>query len=317
MGTRVQVVGAGVIGLCCAIRLAEAGFAVDVLARELPADTTSATAGAVWMPYRAQPADLVAEWGRATLVELLQLNTSEAVSGVLLRDGVLVYREPPPRPAWADAVAGLTELRIIRNPAPGYSYGLAMHAPIIDVSAYLDYLLARLRQAGGSLTRLSLDALPATGIVVNATGIAAGSLVDDAGLYPVRGQTVVLDNPGLTRWLVDDLEYDGELTYVLPRRDDVVVGGCAVEGDWNREPDFALAARMLERAYRLVPPLADARVRAHRVGLRPARSAIRLEAEPRNDGVVVHCYGHGGAGFTLSWGCADAVLALVDQANVS
>ena len=56
-----------------------------------------------------------------------------------------------------------------------------------------------------------------------------------------------------------------------------------------------------------MPELADARVVGHRVGLRPVRSAVRLEAEGR----VVHCYGQGGAGVTLSWGCADEVAALV------
>jgi D-amino-acid oxidase len=38
------------------------------------------------------------------------------------------------------------------------------------------------------------------------------------------------------------------------------------------------------------------------------RSLVRLEREAD----VVHCYGHGGAGMTLSWGCADEVVALVD-----
>ena len=57
----------------------------------------------------------------------------------------------------------------------------------------------------------------------------------------------------------------------------------------------------------LVPALETGTVVAHRVGLRPARSRVRLEAE---DGVV-HCYGHGGAGVTLSWGTADEVASLV------
>ena len=27
---------------------------------------------------------------------------------------------------------------------------------------------------------------------------------------------------------------------------------------------------------------------------------------------VIHSYGHGGSGFTLSWGCGQAVLALAE-----
>jgi D-amino-acid oxidase len=52
------------------------------------------------------------------------------------------------------------------------------------------------------------------------------------------------------------------------------------------------------------------------VGLRPARPAVRLEAVPHaggEPGGVVHCYGHGGAGVTLSWGCADDVLTAVES----
>ena len=36
-------------------------------------------------------------------------------------------------------------------------------------------------------------------------------------------------------------------------------------------------------------------------------SEVRVERE----GHVVHCYGHGGAGVTLSWGCADEVVELL------
>ena len=55
------------------------------------------------------------------------------------------------------------------------------------------------------------------------------------------------------------------------------------------------------------PALADAPVLGVEVGLRPARPSVWLEREGR----VVHDYGHGGNGVMLSWGCADAVTALV------
>jgi len=96
--------------------------------------------------------------------------------------------------------------------------------------------------------------------------------------------------------------------YVLPRSRDIVVGGTEDVGDWSRTPSPETARALLERAERLVPGISRARVLRHRVGLRPARDEVRLERV----GDVVHCYGHGGAGVTLSWGCADEVVALLD-----
>ena len=58
-----------------------------------------------------------------------------------------------------------------------------------------------------------------------------------------------------------------------------------------------------------MPALRDARVLRHKVGLRPVRPAVRLERV----GEVVHCYGHGGAGVTLSWGAAEEVASLVEE----
>jgi D-amino-acid oxidase len=70
---------------------------------------------------------------------------------------------------------------------------------------------------------------------------------------------VRLADPGLTGWLLDE-DHPAGLTYVVPRGDDVVVGGTAVEGATDTEPDPAVEAAILERACALVPALRGARV---------------------------------------------------------
>lgn len=311
--TRVVVVGAGVIGLSAAVRLAEAGYDAHVLARDLPAETTSAVAGALWLPYRASPPERVAAWARATFSELVAIHERDGDAGVLLREGVLLHRVAAARPAWADAVTGLAMLQAVTDPAPGYAAGWQLRVPLVDMARYLPWLVTRLEAAGGTVTRMPLPSLPNRGVVVDATGVSARAMAHDDAVVPVRGQVVLVENPHLSRWLVDETERDGELTYVLPRTDTVVIGGTAVEGDWDPLPRPDVAAKILERATALVPELRGARVLRHRVGLRPARPAVRLETEIVGEATVVHCYGHGGSGVTLSWGCADDVLAAVRE----
>jgi D-amino-acid oxidase len=185
---------------------------------------------------------------------------------------------------------------------------------VIDMSRYLPWLQRRAAAAGATLVERAVDDLAGLGrLVVDCAGLGAREIVPDRSLTPVRGQVVVVDQVGLDEWVSDDLD-ERVLTYVVPRIDDIVVGGTADEGEWDLRPDPAAAAGILDRATRLVPALAGAGVRAHKVGLRPARPSVRLDAEARGGCAIVHCYGHGGAGVTLSWGCADEVVRLVRAA---
>jgi D-amino-acid oxidase len=122
---------------------------------------------------------------------------------------------------------------------------------------------------------------------------------------------VRLADPGLTGWLLDEDNPAG-LTYVVPRGTDVVVGGTAVEGATGMLPDPAVEASILARACALVPALRGARVLSRAVGLRPGRPTVRLDRTLVDGRPVIACYGHGGAGVTLSWGCAADVVALAD-----
>jgi D-amino-acid oxidase len=310
---RAIVVGAGVIGLSCAVRLAESGHQVDVVARDLPLESTSSVAAALWYPYRAYPFERVTGWAQTTYAELARIAETHPKAGVAAVEGTEVFRERTADPWWRDAVSRLDRVDPRAGGLPdGYRDGWRFTAPVVEMPVYLAWLQQRLKTLGGTLTRMALGALPdgdSGVVVVNASGLAARSLADDASLTPVRGQVVYVEQFGLDRWW---LSAEGP-TYVVPRSHDVVVGGTDDEGSWNRSPDPDVEQRILERGARLVPGLADARVVGHRVGLRPARPSVRLEEERRAGGArVIHCYGHGGAGVTLSWGCADEVLALFE-----
>lgn len=299
---RVIVVGAGVVGLSCAVRLAEAGHRVDVVARDLPLETTSVVAAALWYPYLAEPRDLVTGWAATTYAELVRLSSAQtpAETGVRMLAGTEVLREPAEAPWWVGAVHGLTHV----PPPVGYADAWSFSAPVLDMPVYLAWLAARLEALGGSVSRLSLAALPTTGaVLVNCAGLGARGLAQDPSVVPVRGQVVLVDGVRLDRWWLDA----AVPTYVVPRSSTVVVGGTEQHGDWSRTPSPETTAAIMHRATRLVPELAQGRVVGTRAALRPARSRVRLEAVGR----TVHCYGHGGAGVTLSWGCAEEVSRLV------
>ena len=294
---RAIVVGAGVAGLTTAVRLREAGIEADVVARDEPLETTSAVAAALWYPYRALPIERVTAWSAQTYAALAGL-AGVAGSGVRMLAGTELLAPDAPDPWWREAVPGLERT----------GEGLRFVAPAVDMSAHLPWLADRLRALGGAIERravASLDELEADA-VVNCAGLGARELAGDASLSAVRGQVVRVAAPGVREWLLDQSDPE-RLVYVVPRMNDVVLGGTAQEGAEDLAPDPATTEAIRARCAALVPALRDAPVVAVAVGLRPARPAVRLEAEGR----VVHNYGHGGAGVTLAWGCAGEVAALL------
>jgi D-amino-acid oxidase len=301
---RVIVVGAGVVGLSCAVRLLEAGHRVDVVARDLPLETTSSVAAAVWSPY-SRPQDHVVRWAR-TAYDAFTALCEDEYAGVVMRTGTELFRDGSADLWWRDALpTGAGPDRETSLPA-GYAAGLTMRAPVIEMPVYLRWLVARVAELGGTITRMNLSSLPTDGgaLVVNASGIGAKHLAADPTVGPVRGQVMYVEQVGLERWVLDS----AAPTYVIPRGRDIVVGGTHVAGEWSRTVEPATASSILERATALAPEIGGARVLGHKVGLRPARPAVRLERV----GDVVHCYGHGGCGVTVSWGCADDVVGLAD-----
>jgi D-amino-acid oxidase len=308
------VVGAGVVGLTTAITLTEAGLSTRIVAAEPPSRVTSAAAGAIWGPVRCGPAQRCLEWARTGL-DVLRVLTDEPSSGVHPLSGRELSSTGATPPGWLNELPGTRLLDPGELPA-GYNSGWAYTAPSVNMPVYLEYLLGWFADLGGSVkyeTVASLAAVDAP-VVVNCTGIGARTLVPDETVVPVRGQVVVVENPGITEFFLDHKDEGPDYVYLFPHGDVVVLGGTAHESadDWAPRPE--ISARILRDAVAAFPELRDARVITERVGLRPVRPEVRLEPDEVPGGRVLwHNYGHGGAGVTLSWGCAreltEAVLA--------
>lgn len=311
----VTIVGGGVIGLSTAVVLAERGRRVRVWTRDPAERTTSAVAGGLWWPYRIEPEALVGAWSVRSLEVYEELAADAELTGVRMVEGVHAEIHLDGLGPWAARVRGLRPA----TPAEYAGGGLWARLPLIDMPTHLAWLRERLLAAGGTVeerTVRSLDeALGEARCVVNCSGLGARDLVPGDEVRPVRGQLVLVENPGIRTWFTAADAASATLTYLLPQPGHLVLGGTADDGDWSLEPDPAVAAEIVERCARVRPEVATARVVGHRVGLRPARAAVRLEREARDGGrVLVHNYGHGGAGVTVAWGCAEEAARLVEEA---
>lgn len=315
----VLIIGAGVSGLSTAVCLAEAGYAVRVLAELPPEWTTSAKAGASWGPYlMTHPRSL--DWCLETF-ERLAGYADVPRSGIAMVGGIEAARAEVEPPGWALQVPTLRLCRADELPA-GYTSGWRYTLPLADMGTYLRHLADRLQDGGIGIERrrvASIEELAGeAGVIVNCAGLGARELAHDPQLHPIRGQLLVVKNPGVD-WFFQEFEEDtpsvaeepGEMTYFLPHGAVVVLGGCARRDGEGLEPSEAIRDRIRRRCAEVEPLLADAEFLADRVGLRPMRPVVRVEAELIDGQPVVHNYGHGGAGLTLSWGCASEVLRLV------
>ncbi|MEW1613983.1 MULTISPECIES: FAD-dependent oxidoreductase [unclassified Streptomyces] len=312
-GERIVVVGAGVAGLTTAVVLAEAGASVRVIAEQVPG-VTSLAAGAMWGPYLVEPKNKVDQWGQRSL-EILRELAEDPATGVRLTSGIEASRTAEAPPDWATTLPGFRLCEPTELPV-GFSAGYRFTVPLIDMPTYLDYLLRRLHAAGGTIERRRLTSLAEVGpapAIVNCTGLGAKDLLPDPDLRPTRGQHVVVTNPGLTEFFSEDTGLSPDLLCFYPHGDTVVLGGTAIDDEGGLAPDDMAAAGILARCIQVEPRLAQVRVLEHRIGVRPSRATVRMEAERDEETgtVVVHNYGHGGAGVTLSWGCAEEARKLL------
>jgi D-amino-acid oxidase len=234
-------------------------------------------------------------------------------TGVRLTRGRLATRGGDGPPPWAADLPGYA--LCTPEESAGYAVAFWVELPFADMPRYLDYLTARLGAAGGEIVQRRVtsltEAADAAPVVVNCTGVGARALAGDSRVRAVKGQHVIVANPGLDTFFYEAALGGTEWAGIFPYGEHAVLGGVQVEDDWDRTPDPAVTEGILARCVAVEPRLAGAEVLAVEAGLRPVRDTPRLEREDLESAVCIHNYGHGGIGVTWSWGSADDVLALM------
>ncbi|MDH3246091.1 MAG: FAD-binding oxidoreductase [Saprospiraceae bacterium] len=306
------VIGSGIIGLSTAHVLQEHGLKVKVISKDLPQSTTSWRAAAVWFPYKAYPLEKVLEWSRISYHYyhnyLDRPDTGVSMVSLRILESIDAAKE------WLEAVP--SEVKEISGTSlpKGYQEAIEFQVPLVDTSYFLPYLLTTFLINGGEFEMKILRSVDDLDYsehdwVINCAGLGSRQLVNDEKMYPIRGQIVKVKAQPNLGWIAAE-HGPLALSYVIPRKNEVILGGTAEPGVEHCDIDPEETKRILERCKKLAPGLNPAIIKVE-VGLRPGRDEVRLE---RDGDKIIHNYGHGGSGFTVCWGCAQEVAAIMGLA---
>ena len=326
---RVAVIGAGIIGLPTAVLLADVFCKPEVtlISEKFSPDTTSNASGAIIWPADGSnigSADARRlEWTRLTFQYLYECFASP-LAGKLDISVIMTYepfygqREDP---WWKDYVLGFhhareEEMKMLH--CPGGIKCWAYSTLIMPCDKFLSWQMEQFKAKGGRVMERRLESLQEIDgqydIIVNCTGLGSRELVNDNQLYPVRGQTIIVKAPWIKHAFIFE-EKNNVITYILPRADDVLLGGTEDIGDWSERVDPLTSKAIMERCCKYLPGLSTAPVIREVVGLRPGRKTVRLEVDNTitKHSTVIHNYGHGGQGITFFRGCALDAVKLVED----
>ena len=304
------VVGGGVSGLSTGIRLLEDGWIVNLWSSKFSPNTTSDVAAALWYPFLSAPVEKTNLWGSKTYDVLKEFSTNPD-AGISMTQTYEYFREIQEDPSWKDSVDNFK--RLTDDLPSNYIECFSFITPIIEMPIYLKWLTKKYNDLGGSLEQKTISnflELPSNfDVVVNCTGLEAGELTGDKEVYPIRGQILRVKTDISVMHLDQQIP---TLAYIVPRSNDMILGGVAQQDNWSLSPTDKDRNFILRKCSQIIPELKDVEIIEELVGLRPGRTSVKLDKEIISNRTLIHNYGHGGSGVTLSWGCADDVVELAN-----
>lgn len=260
------VLGSGIMGLCTARLLQDAGWDITIYTRDHYQHTTSNVAAGQWAPTSTHSPGLVDEsflkrldWA-ARVSHHAYSNLAGPRYGIRWLENIELYSSP--RTAELDmSFADLFTYQGTLSPGEhpfGDWYVRHMVTMQLDPGTLLRQLTADFRAAGGRFeitTFGNLDSVLSLreDVIFNCTGLGSASLFGDDELVPAKGQLVLLPpDPG-----VDYMTVGGGspgvsgFLHMFPRRDAIVLGGIFKRGDSSSHVENEHTQRIVEEHRKL------------------------------------------------------------------
>lgn len=301
---KITVIGSGIIGLTSAIALSKKGHDVSILTKELSRNTLSHKVGAIWFPFEIHPQEKAIHWGAKAY--------SYYQSDIIRGNGLsfipfTVVTTQKSNTEWVNHMpkGSVREANPSELPIGADSAYIAT-VPLAEPPLYLPYLEKECKKLGISITQGTIQSLEEMAtlneLIINCTGLGAKPLCQDELLKPMRGQ-ILRSKPIPNSTSAVNSTQSGGLSYLICRSSDAIIGGTDYIDDWNLDVDPKDTEFILSRITESGIAKAKPEIIEELVGLRPRRTKVRFEYDQVYQNIF-HNYGHGGAGFTVGWGCA-------------
>ncbi|XP_063422409.1 D-aspartate oxidase-like [Mytilus trossulus] len=322
----VAVLGAGVVGLSTAINIKKLlpSARVTVIADRFNSETTSYGAGGLFRPTMKHtpglPVELLRKWvadsweyfSNMTLTDMAAETGCQLVPGYFFSNEILI-NELFGEFVYTYAKMTDTELKAMRMDKK-YKHGYHVTTVITCCTRYMPWLMNKWLEHGGKVESKTIEDFSQLAgeydVVVNCTGLRSKKLIKDDTVHPLRGHLIRVKADWIKYWM-----YTEDGAYIIPNGDVISIGGTREKGNYNTDIDKTDSKDVMDRCLNLWPPLKGCKVVEEWVGLRPARSPLRLEPEilktKKGPLKIVHNYGHGSNGIALSWGTAIHAAKLV------
>ena len=314
--SHIALVGQGVIGLTTAEALVNAGHTVTIYSKDDNPSTASYGAGAYWWPHKAWPPERVSNWS-ATSYKVYEELSLIPGSGVNMNRHFR-YSEREDETKYAlELTKNVRSIPI--DTLPFFTIdAFECLLPVIDVPVYMPWLKKRVQDLGVRFLTKTLNSLDEmeheADFIINCSGLGAKSLVNDNEVFPIRGQVVRVEKIAELDACIRMVHREPVLTLVLPRSNDILLGGTVNENSESTEPSDSETQEIVARCAKVLPEVENLKVLGASAALRPGRFEVRLEKDLSICSVpVIHNYGHGGSGYTIAYGCAKEVADLVNK----